>query len=177
LHEDSLFCTKTWGNKSFLNHTFAHLLGRFDMGDDDTPIRDLVLGPDVAGNIIELIVVVPDNGDELAIHAMPIRSRYLYLLPAQVTLMPKNKIYGTSAGRVVDDVEVARLVAEAEAGYDPSTLRRRGGRQLMGSAPAEVVPVRLDPELKRAVEQRAESLHSTTSEVIRQAIRSYLQAS
>jgi hypothetical protein len=91
--------------------------------------------------------------------------------------MPKNKIYGTSAGRVVDDVEVARLVAEAEAGYDPSALRRRGGRQLMGSAPAEVVPVRLDPELKRAVEQRAESLHSTTSEVIRQAIRSYLEAS
>lgn len=91
--------------------------------------------------------------------------------------MPKNKIYGTSGGRVVDDTEVARLVAEAEAGSDPSTLRRRGGRQLMGSAPAEVVPVRLDPELKRAVEQRAASMQSTTSDVIRQAIRSYLEAS
>ena len=91
--------------------------------------------------------------------------------------MPKNKIHGTSGGRVVDDTEVARLVAEAEAGYDPSTLRRRGGRQLMGSAPAEVVPVRLDPELKRAVEQRAASMQSTTSDVIRQAIRSYLEKS
>jgi hypothetical protein len=65
-----------------INHAFAHLLVRFDMGDDDPPVRDLVLGPDVAGNIIELIVVVLDNGDELAIHAMPIRSRYLYLLPS-----------------------------------------------------------------------------------------------
>ena len=91
--------------------------------------------------------------------------------------MPKNKMYGTSGGRVVDDAEVARLVAEAEAGYDPSTLRRRGGRQLMGSAPAEVVPVRLEPELKRAVEQRAASMQSTTSDVIRHAIRSYLEAS
>lgn len=91
--------------------------------------------------------------------------------------MPKNKTYGTSGGRVIDDVEVARLVAEAEAGYDPSNLRRRGGRPLMGSAPADVVPVRLDPELRRAVEQRAASLHSTTSDVIRQAIRAYLEAS
>lgn len=51
------------------------------MGDDDPPIRHLVIGPDVAGNIIELIVVVLDDGSELAIHAMPIRSRYLHLLP------------------------------------------------------------------------------------------------
>lgn len=91
--------------------------------------------------------------------------------------MAKNKIHGTSRGRIIDDVEIERLAAEAEAGYDPSTLRRRGGRQLMGAAPAEVVPVRLDPDLKRAVEQRAESLHSTTSDVIRQAIRAFLEAS
>ena len=89
--------------------------------------------------------------------------------------MTDNRTYGISRGRVIDDEEIERLAAEAEAGYDPGTLRRRGGRQPMGTAPAEVVPVRLDPELKSAVEQRAELDHTTTSEVIRQALRSYLR--
>ncbi len=44
----------------------------------------------------------------------------------------------------------------------------------MGTGPAEVVPVRLDPELKSLVESRAASDHTTTSEVIRAALRSYL---
>lgn len=64
-----------------INHAFTHLLGRFDMGDEEPPIRYLVFGPDVAGNIIEPIVVVLDDGSEMTIPAMPIRSRYLYLLP------------------------------------------------------------------------------------------------
>jgi predicted transcriptional regulator len=45
----------------------------------------------------------------------------------------------------------------------------------MGSAAAEVVPVRLDPELKKAVERRAERDHTTTSEIIREASRSFLE--
>jgi predicted transcriptional regulator len=44
----------------------------------------------------------------------------------------------------------------------------------MGSAPAEVVPVRLDPELRAAVEARATAEKTTTSEVIREAIRRFL---
>ena len=64
--------------------------------------------------------------------------------------------------------------AEAEAGYDIETLRRRGGRRPMGSAAAEVVPVRLDPELRAALAQRAEADHVTASEVIRQALRAWL---
>ena len=43
-----------------INHVFTHPLGRFDMGDEELPIRYLVFGPDVAGNIIEFIVVVLD---------------------------------------------------------------------------------------------------------------------
>ncbi len=39
----------------------------------------------------------------------------------------------------------------------------------MGSGPAEVVPVRIDPELKGAIEERAEADHTTTSEIIRQS--------
>ncbi len=44
----------------------------------------------------------------------------------------------------------------------------------MGSAPAEVVPVRLDPELKSAMDARAEAEHLSTSEIIRRALRRYL---
>ena len=88
--------------------------------------------------------------------------------------MPEKKIYGTSKGHVIDDDVIEALAAEAEAGYDVTKLRRRGGRQLMGSAPAEVVPVRLDPELRAEIERRAEADQTTTSEIIRTAIRRFL---
>ena len=44
----------------------------------------------------------------------------------------------------------------------------------MGSGPAEVVPVRINPELKAAIEARAAADDTTTSEVIRAAIRRFL---
>ena len=44
----------------------------------------------------------------------------------------------------------------------------------MGSGPAEVVPVRLDPELRAAVEARATADDTTTSEIIREALRRFL---
>jgi hypothetical protein len=44
----------------------------------------------------------------------------------------------------------------------------------MGSAPADVVPVRLDPELRDAVEARANSDKTTTSDVIRRALKEFL---
>ena len=88
--------------------------------------------------------------------------------------MMADKVYGTSKGRPVDESEIGHLVAEAEDGYDTDALRRRGGRRPMGSGPADVVPVRLDPELKSQVESRAEHDHMSTSEVIREALRRYL---
>jgi hypothetical protein len=80
----------------------------------------------------------------------------------------------TSGGVPVTDELVAELAADAEAGYDVATLRRRGGRQPLGSAPAAVVPVRLDPALRDALNARAESDHTTASDVIRQALRAWL---
>jgi predicted transcriptional regulator len=44
----------------------------------------------------------------------------------------------------------------------------------MGSGPADVVPVRIDPELRAAIEAQAEAKHTTTSELIREAIRWFL---
>ena len=44
----------------------------------------------------------------------------------------------------------------------------------MGSGPAEVVPVRLDPEFRAAVEARDTAGDTTTSEIIREALRRFL---
>ncbi|WP_233243913.1 CopG family transcriptional regulator [Paraconexibacter algicola] len=44
----------------------------------------------------------------------------------------------------------------------------------MGTAAATVESVRLDPELRRALAERAEQDDATTSAVIREALRRYL---
>lgn len=80
----------------------------------------------------------------------------------------------TSNGVPVTDELVQQLADEADAGYDVTTLRRRGGHRPLGSGPADVVPVRLDPELRAAVAARAEADHTSASDVIRQAIRAWL---
>ena len=86
-----------------------------------------------------------------------------------------TKTYRTASGKVLTDADIEALADEAEQGYDVETLKtRRRGRPMLGSAPAEVVPVRLDPTLKDAVEARAAAEHMTTSEVIREALRRYL---
>lgn len=89
--------------------------------------------------------------------------------------MPKDKDNdrGTSWGvRVTEDV-TEKIVREAERGYDVNTLRRRGGRPAMGSGPSEIVPVRLDPDLP--LEERAEADATSASDVIRRALRAYLE--
>ena len=85
-----------------------------------------------------------------------------------------SPVVGVSRGRPVTEADIERMAAEAEAGYDVAALRPRGGRPSMGSGPAEVVPVRLDPELRAAVEARATADETTTSEVIREALRRFL---
>ncbi len=90
--------------------------------------------------------------------------------------MSKAKTYKTPGGQVLTDADLDAIAEEVEhTEYDVEQLRvRRRGRPLLGSAPAEVVPVRLDPELKDAVDARAEAEHLSTSEVIRRALRRYL---
>jgi predicted transcriptional regulator len=46
----------------------------------------------------------------------------------------------------------------------------------MGAGPAEPFPVRLDPELRKALDERAAAEHTTASEVVREALRRYLEA-
>jgi hypothetical protein len=83
----------------------------------------------------------------------------------------------TKTGRILTDAEIDAIADDVgTAEYDIDVLKkRRRGRPAMGSGPAEVVPVRIDPELKAAVEARAEADHTTTSDVIREALRRFLE--
>jgi Ribbon-helix-helix protein, copG family len=86
--------------------------------------------------------------------------------------MPKRTCGRTAGGDKITDELVERL---GESGYDVDELiRRRGGRPPLGSAAAGVESVRLEPELRAALIERAERDHDTTSAVIRKALRRYL---
>jgi len=45
------------------------------------PSESLRLGFDTAGRLLEIVVLILDDGTELAIHAMKARPQYLDLLP------------------------------------------------------------------------------------------------
>lgn len=49
--------------------------------DDDSPARQLRLGFDTHGRMLETVVLVFDSGNELVIHAMKARPQMLELLP------------------------------------------------------------------------------------------------
>ena len=61
-------------------HALAHALVEFDVGDDDSPTRRLVLGPDQAGNLLEIVVLRFDDDREMVIHAMRMRPKYQVLI-------------------------------------------------------------------------------------------------
>jgi uncharacterized protein (DUF4415 family) len=94
--------------------------------------------------------------------------------------MTKNQIHRyTKSGRAITDQDIEKLADEAEAGYDVDKLiarRNKRGRPTIGTAAARVESVRLDPELRRQLIERAQSEGTTTSELIREALRRYLHA-
>ena len=92
--------------------------------------------------------------------------------------MAENDHGRTRSGNPIDDELVERLSEKAEEGFDvDEILRRRGGRPPMGTSAASVESVRLDPELRQALRDRAEREGRTNSELIRDALRRYLRAS
>lgn len=91
--------------------------------------------------------------------------------------MPEKTSHGRSkAGVELTDEVLEQMASEAEDGLDVSRLRRRPGRPAMGSGPAESFPVRLDPELRQLLDERAAIDHTTASDVVREALRRYLKA-
>lgn len=49
--------------------------------DDDSPARQLRIGFDTQGRLLETVVLVFDSGNELVIHAMKARPHVIELLP------------------------------------------------------------------------------------------------
>lgn len=85
----------------------------------------------------------------------------------------------TYEGEPIAEEEVRALAAEAKAGYDVDELiSRRGkrGRPALGSSPATVESVRLDPALRQRLLHRADADQTTPSEIIREALRTFLEA-
>lgn len=87
--------------------------------------------------------------------------------------------YGrTRSGKPITEELLEELGKQAEDGFDvDEIIRRRGGRPPIGSAAAGVESVRLDPELRQALRERADHEGRTNSDVIRDALRRYLAAS
>ena len=100
------------------------------------------------------------------------------MAPAEeMTMAPKRKYGKTASGVPITDELIEELSAKAERGFDVTeTLRRRRGRPTIGSGPATVESVRLDPDLRQALLQRAERDREAVSSVIRTALRQYLEA-
>jgi hypothetical protein len=61
-----------------IRHAIDNAVAVEEVGDD--PVRWLVLGPDRAGNLLELVVMDRPAGPAV-IHAMPMRAAYVRLLP------------------------------------------------------------------------------------------------
>jgi hypothetical protein len=51
------------------------------LDEDGPPYRELRLGFDTRARLLETVVLLLEGGDELVIHAMPARGKYLGLLP------------------------------------------------------------------------------------------------
>jgi len=60
-----------------IRHAVEHALVEFDLDDQ----RVLHLGFDRQARMLEVVVLSPEGGEPIAIHAMPIRRSYLHLLP------------------------------------------------------------------------------------------------
>ncbi len=87
--------------------------------------------------------------------------------------MSAERTWGTSGGVPITDALIEELAAEAERGYDLDTMRPVG-RPPLGDGPSEIVQVRVDPALGQALATRAAGDDTTPSEIVRRALRAYL---
>ncbi|MDA3017215.1 MAG: ribbon-helix-helix domain-containing protein [Actinomycetota bacterium] len=87
----------------------------------------------------------------------------------------KNRVYHMIDGEILTDADFERMADDvATRDFDLSKFTRLPGRPLMGKAVAEVVPVRIEPAIVKSIDRRARKEGTTRSDIIRQAIKSYL---
>lgn len=94
--------------------------------------------------------------------------------------MTPERNYGhTRSGEPITEAMIEHFAEEAERGYRPGQLegRRRGsGRPPLGDLATSVEPLWLEPDLRDELARRAQADGVTVSEVIRRALRKYLQS-
>jgi len=77
----------------------------------------------------------------------------------------------TINGIPVTEEQIEAWAAEAEAGYNVATLKKRGrGRPGRGAEPSHVVALRLTTEEIAEIDARAEREGKTRSDIIREAL-------
>lgn len=89
------------------------------------------------------------------------------------------EVHRSARRRRIADEDIEQLADEAERGYETGQLRDRPrgpGQPPLGEAAKTVESVRLEPDLRIAAAQRAQSDGTTVSEVIRRALREYLRS-
>ena len=64
-----------------IRHAFDHAIVVVELEPEADPPRVLAIGPDRAGNLLEIIWLEFADGIELVIHAMPLRASFYDLLP------------------------------------------------------------------------------------------------
>jgi hypothetical protein len=64
-----------------IHHVVGHAIVVVDVDERHDPPKLLVIGPDAAGNLLEVIVLELADDRLLAIHAMPLRRTFYELLP------------------------------------------------------------------------------------------------
>jgi hypothetical protein len=60
-------------------HAWENALGFYDIEPHHNPPKSLAIGPDPAGNLLEIIYLVLEQADVI-IHAMTLQTKYLPLL-------------------------------------------------------------------------------------------------
>lgn len=78
IHESAL--KRRWTRED-ISHAYDMALFEGVVDEDADPPKLLIIGPDSAGNPLELIGAELENGDVLIWHAMACRKQYLDLLP------------------------------------------------------------------------------------------------
>jgi hypothetical protein len=64
-----------------LLHATHNALVEVDLDPDGDPPKVVVIGPDTAGNLLEVIVLLLEDDRELAIDAMALRPQFYEFLP------------------------------------------------------------------------------------------------
>jgi CRISPR-associated endonuclease/helicase Cas3 len=82
----------------------------------------------------------------------------------------------TVQGEPITDEMLEALAAEAEAGYDPATMRpRKAGRPSLGSGTSPRVQFRVSPSVYQEAQEQARAEDRTLSDLARALLEDYVR--